>query len=137
MTSDDQDFGTVPPKLPKNIAAAVACLPLFGGIAMLVLEPKDRFIRFYALQSVYFGLVWGLSELVIKTVAGIFLSIPLLGIFFGPLFWILLHVVRLGFLAVWAFTTFRAISNTEWEIPWVGAFVRRQMAGQEPPAPPM
>jgi len=134
---DDSNFGATPSGLPKNIAAAVACIPFLGGLAMLVLEPKDRFVRFYALQSVYFGLAWFLSEFAVKTVGGIFGSIPLLGLLLGLFFWIVSHLLRLVFLIVWAFATYRAFSNAEWEIPWLGAYVRRQMAGQEPPEPPV
>jgi len=41
--------------LPSNVAAALACFPLIGGIIFYVLEKRDGFVRFYAMQSIIFG----------------------------------------------------------------------------------
>ena len=41
--------------LPSNIAAALACIPLVGGIVFYILEKRDGFVRFYAIQSIIFG----------------------------------------------------------------------------------
>ena len=41
--------------LPSNIAAAIACIPLIGGIIFYMLEKRDSFVRFYAMQSIIFG----------------------------------------------------------------------------------
>ncbi|MDQ6912969.1 MAG: hypothetical protein M3128_08865, partial [Verrucomicrobiota bacterium] len=44
--------------LPSNVAAALACIPLIGGIIFYVLEKRDAFVRFYAMQSIIFGGAW-------------------------------------------------------------------------------
>jgi len=36
--------------LPSNVAAAIACIPLVGGIIFYILEKHDSFVRFYAMQ---------------------------------------------------------------------------------------
>ena len=41
--------------LPSNIAAALACIPLVGGLIFWFLEKHDNFVRFYAMQSIIFG----------------------------------------------------------------------------------
>ncbi len=42
--------------LQPNLAAALASfLLLVGGIVFLILEKKDQFVRFYAMQSVFLG----------------------------------------------------------------------------------
>ena len=35
--------------LPSNVAAALACFPLIGGIIFYILEKRDGFVRFYAM----------------------------------------------------------------------------------------
>ncbi len=44
--------------LPSNIAAALACIPLVGGLIFWFLEKHDNFVRFYAMQSIIFGGAW-------------------------------------------------------------------------------
>src|SRR5438045_2308266 len=36
--------------LPANVAAALACIPLIGGVIFYILEKRDEFVRFYAMQ---------------------------------------------------------------------------------------
>src|SRR4029077_8167321 len=44
--------------LPSNIAAALACIPLIGGIVFYILEKHDSFVRFYSMQSIILGGAW-------------------------------------------------------------------------------
>ena len=62
--------------LPSNVAAALACFPLIGGIIFYILEKNDRFVRFYAMQSIIFGGVWILFNIVSAIVHAIFWSHP-------------------------------------------------------------
>ena len=50
--------------LPSNVAAAIACIPLIGGIIFYILEKHDSFVRFYAMQSIIFGGAWVLFTIV-------------------------------------------------------------------------
>jgi hypothetical protein len=50
--------------LPSNVAAAIACIPLIGGIIFYILEKHDPFVRFYAMQSIIFGGAWILFAIV-------------------------------------------------------------------------
>ncbi len=49
--------------LPPNIAAAIACIPLVGGIIFYLLEKRNSFVRFYAMQSIIFGGAWFLFNI--------------------------------------------------------------------------
>jgi uncharacterized membrane protein len=44
--------------LPPNVAAAIACIPLIGGIIFYLVEKRDSSVRFYAMQSIIFGITW-------------------------------------------------------------------------------
>src|SRR5215470_1692574 len=65
--------------LPSNVAAALACFPLIGGIIFYILEKHDGFVRFYAMQSIIFGAVWLLFNVASQIVYFIFGSIPGIG----------------------------------------------------------
>src|ERR1044072_4157202 len=65
--------------LPSNVAAALACIPLIGGIIFYILEKHDSFVRFYAMQSIIFGGAWLLFNIVSRILFLIFLFIPAIG----------------------------------------------------------
>lgn len=124
--------GAVPPHptstgLPSNVAAALACFPLIGGIIFFVLEKRDGFVRFYAMQSIIFGIVWALFQFVCAVVGAVLAHIPLL----GPIFAIILGIVwvfaTIAFLAVLIVAILKAFSGVRWDIPWVGPMARRQV----------
>src|SRR6201982_675341 len=71
--------------LPSNIAAAIACIPLIGGIIFYILEKRDGFVRFYAMQSIIFGGAWLLFNIVYAIVHVIFASVPAIGVFLSLL----------------------------------------------------
>ena len=122
----DESSGVAP-----NIAAGIcAVLPLVGGIIFLVLEKKNAFVRFWAMQSVFFGgLMVGIS-IVLSIASFIFAHIPILGWIILLLLWIASIGLWLGSLIVWVVTIIKAFSNVEWEIPYLGKLARKQLAGQ-------
>src|SRR5215475_15662383 len=65
--------------LPSNVAAAIACIPLIGGIIFYILEKHDGFVRFYAMQSIIFGCAWFLFNIISKILFLILWSIPAIG----------------------------------------------------------
>src|SRR6266480_8109148 len=65
--------------LPSNVAAALACFPLIGGIIFYILEKRDGFVRFYAMQSIIFGAAWFLFNILSSIMHGILWAIPGLG----------------------------------------------------------
>src|SRR5262249_16063001 len=73
--------------LPSNVAAALACIPLVGGIIFYIVEKHDGFVRFCAMQSIIFGGAWLLFWIVSRILFLILWSIPavggILGFFLG------------------------------------------------------
>src|SRR6266478_7232204 len=63
--------------LPSNVAAAIACIPLIGGIIFYILEKRDSFVRFYAMQSIIFGIAWILISIGCALVSGLLGAIPI------------------------------------------------------------
>ncbi|MEY2547404.1 MAG: hypothetical protein QOG48_2521 [Verrucomicrobiota bacterium] len=113
--------------LPPNVAAAIACIPLIGGIIFWVLEKRNRFVRFYAMQSIIFGIAWVLFNIVSAIVRAVFLAIPGIGgiLFF---FWsIVAALVHLAFLVIMIIAIVKAFTNVRWDIPYVGPIARKQV----------
>lgn len=119
--------------LPSNIAAALACIPLIGGIIFYILEKRDGFVRFYAMQSIVFGGAWLLFSVVWKIVVAILVPIPVIGWIFAIPLWIIWAVAQIAFLAIWLIATIKAFTNVRWEIPYVGPIARKQFDGTAAP----
>jgi uncharacterized membrane protein len=115
--------------LPSNVAAALACIPLIGGIVFYILEKRDGFVRFYAMQSIVLGGAWFLFYIVYGVVHMIFSSVPVIGVFLVLLWSIIGMVVQLAFVIVWLIATIKAFTNRRWEIPYLGAAARKQFEG--------
>src|SRR5919198_6412431 len=114
--------------LPSNVAAAIACIPLVGGIIFYILEKHDSFVRFYAWQSIIFGGAWILFDIISKILFAIFGSIPAIGgilVFFWAIVQALVHI---AFLVIWIIAMVKAFTNVRWEIPYIGPIARKQMA---------
>jgi uncharacterized membrane protein len=114
--------------LPSNIAAALACIPLVGGIIFYILEKRDEFVRYYAIQSIVFGGAWFLINIVYGIVHVIFSSVPVIGVFLVLLWSIVNMLVQLAFV-VWIVATVKAFTNVRWEIPYLGPLARKQFDG--------
>lgn len=95
--------------LDKNTAAALSYV-LFAvtGVIFLILE-KDPFVRFHAMQSIVFFVVY----IVLVTVLGF--TIILLP---------LVPLVGLTFFILWLAVIYKAWQGEKWEIPFLGKFVK-------------
>src|SRR6266496_6765910 len=115
--------------LPSNVAAAIACMPLLGGIIFYILEKHDNFVRFYAMQSIIFGCAWFLFNIVSAVVHAVFGAIPGIG---GILvfFWaIIAALVHLAFLVIMIIAIVKAFTGVRWDIPYIGPIARKQVEG--------
>jgi uncharacterized membrane protein len=115
--------------LPSNVAAAIACIPLIGGIIFYILEKHDSFVRFYAMQSIIFGCAWFLFNIVSAVVHAVFGAIPGIG---GILvfFWaIIAALVHLAFLVIMIIAIVKAFMGVRWDIPYIGPIARKQVEG--------
>ena len=113
--------------MPSNVAAAIACIPLIGGVVFYILEKHDGFVRFYAMQSIIFGGAWLLFNIASSVVHAVFGAIPGIG---GLLvfFWaIIAALIQIAFLVVWIVATIKAFTGARWDIPYIGPMARKQV----------
>jgi uncharacterized membrane protein len=113
--------------LPSNVAAAIACIPLIGGIIFYILEKRDSFVRFYAMQSIILGGAWILFVIVYSVAHAILTPIPAIGVIFSVILWIAWALVGVAFLVVFIVTVVKAFSGVRWEIPYIGPLAHKQM----------
>jgi len=115
--------------LPPNIAAAIACIPLVGGIIFYLLEKRNSFVRFYAMQSIIFGGAWFLFNIASAVVHAVVGAIPGVGPILVFLWAVIAALVHLAFLVVFIVAVVKAFSGVRWDIPYVGPMARKQVEG--------
>lgn len=112
--------------LPTNIAAALACFPLIGGIIFYVLEKRDSFVRFYAMQSIILGIVWVVFVIAWNVVHAVLTPIPAVGWLFGLILWMIWALANIVMLVIWVIAMFKAFNGVRWDIPYIGPMARKQ-----------
>ncbi len=113
--------------LPSNVAAALACIPLVGGLIFYILEKHDQFVRFYAMQSIIFGGAWFLFNIVSLILHRIFWVLPVIGPIFAGLWAFVSFLLHLGLLVIMIIAMVKAFTGIRWDIPFVGPIARKQM----------
>jgi len=108
--------------LEPNVAGAVAYL--FGfvtGVAMLLIDGDNEFVRFHAIQSIAFNVVV-VAIYVVLTFATIFLSfLPVVGDLFSFLVGLFYPVVGLMTFCAWAFLLYKAYEGERFALPLIGS----------------
>ena len=113
--------------LPSNVAAALACIPLIGGLVFYILEKHDQLVRFYAMQSIIFGGVWFLFNLASWILHVIFATIPVIGWALAGLWVFVSALVHLGLFVIMIIAMVKAFSGVRWDIPYIGPMARKQL----------
>jgi uncharacterized membrane protein len=117
--------------LPRNVAAGLASIfILVGGVVFLVLERKDRFVRFYAVQSILLGVVALMVSVAGEVVRFIFSHIPLIGGVLNGGLWLISAAFSLAWFVVYVVLIVKAFTGKEWEIPYLGHIARKQTGGR-------
>src|SRR5438552_11286970 len=106
--------------LPSNVAAAIACIPLIGGIIFYILEKHDSFVRFYAMQSIIFGIAWILIGIGCALVSGLLGAIPIevVAKIFQSLWNMVGWLIYIALFVILVVAVIRALSGVRWDIPY-------------------
>jgi uncharacterized membrane protein len=110
------------PGISSNLAGALAyvLLPISAGF-FLVVEPKDRFVRFHAFQS----MLLFLTAFAVGVGCWLLSWIPIVGFVF--------QVARIllgaALFFAWVFLMYRAFLGDEFQIPYLGPVAWRQAYG--------
>ncbi len=120
--------GAAGASLSSNVAAALSYLVGFiTGIIFLVVEPyrRDTFVRFHAFQSIAFGIV----VVILQIILHMFLSIGFLSFgFLFAIFGLMSFVIWLAIFVFWVFLMYKAYNNETYMIPIIGEWASKQAA---------
>ncbi|HSI11303.1 MAG TPA: hypothetical protein VK961_04635 [Chthoniobacter sp.] len=118
--------------LTPNVAAALASFfLLIGGIVFILIEKKNQFVRFYAMQSIFLGGLWVALSIGMAIIYIMLHGIPLI----GTLIWLASMAFRIVLFVAWVVMVIKAFQNKEWEIPYLGSLARQQLAKTSPVTP--
>lgn len=106
-----------------NIAAVLSyVLTIATGAIMLIIEKENKYVRFHALQSILFGVVW----MTLWTLADIeltrFWPNPIVGWMINDLAYFL---IVLGGFVVWLFLLYKAYDGERFKLPILGNIAER------------
>ncbi len=119
--------------LPINVAAALAVMiPLVGGIIFLFLERKERFVRFYSVQSIVLGVLLAAAWMILSMVEAIFGHLWLPGQFVIYAAQALYGVFALVWLVFYFITMAKAFADKTWALPYFGPMARKYLQSKLP-----
>jgi len=108
-----KDLGPTDIGLEANVAACLAYLVgLLSGLIIFLIEKKNKFVRFHALQSILFSIV-------ISVLLWILLWIPILG-------WMLSGLVMLGSFVLWIVLLVKAYQGEQIKLPVIGDIAEKK-----------
>lgn len=111
--------------LPPNLAAGLSMLLLLlGGIIFVIVEKRNQFVRFWAMQSILYGAAWVVFEIAAGIIGLVLNHIPLINHLWSLVFWL----AYLGFLIGWISLIVLAFIGSNQEIPVLGKIARQQLA---------
>ncbi len=111
--------------LSENIAGLLCyVLGWVSGVIFLLIDRDNKYVRFHAIQSIVtFG-----SINVVVVALSIISVIPLIGVVFGFVNWLLGIVAFI----LWVVLMVKAGQGTKYKLPWAGDFAA-QRAGSDTP----
>ena len=107
--------------IDPNLAALIAYL--FGwvtGLIIFLLEGKNKFVRFHALQSIFLSIAVAIVFTALSIVTGILAIVPGLGIVFAFLGPLIMSVLGLGIFILWILLMVRAYQGDKLVLPIIG-----------------
>ena len=106
--------------LDENVAGLLCyAFSFFSGIAILVLEKENKFVRFHALQST----LWFVFLGILSWVLNILVRIPILGFLVGLVY----GLIGLAIFASWVFLMYKAYKGQTFKLPVIGDVVWNQI----------
>ena len=105
-----------PYNLDQNVEAMLCYLPyigLFTSLAIFLMEKKNPFVRFHSMQGLLFAGGY--------TVLSMVLSMTLILIWLVPL-------ISMVAFVIWLFMMWKAYSNEEFSLPFIGNIARQQLS---------
>jgi len=107
--------------LASNVGAGLcALIPLIGGLIFYFIEKKDRLVRHWAVESIFFGGAIIVISIVVAVIAGI-LEIAHIGF----LAFLLYLAWKIFYLVLWILGLINGFQGKHWEYPIISEQCKR------------
>lgn len=146
MSDAPTSASPTPPSLPStviggltpSVAAGIACIfTIVSGLVFLILEKKNAFVRFWAMQAVLLGVVSFAGAIVFAVAYFVLGQMPIIGGVMRFTLGVLQWAFQIAWFVAYVVSIVKAFSGQEWEIPWLGKIARQQLlrmnTGSTPP----
>lgn len=111
--------------LEPNVAALLAyLLSWITGLVFLVLEKESKYVRFHAMQSILFGVVWIVGWVVLFAVSRALEIIPFLG---GILSATLYFAFWIAYVVFYILLMVKAYQGEMYKLPVIGDIAERNI----------
>jgi uncharacterized membrane protein len=126
MTAPNTNINQTSTGLAPNVGGALAyALGPISGVAFIVMEKENRFIRFHAAQSIVVFLAAFALSIVVSMLGSVLAFIPLVGWLVASVLSLTLSVATFG---AWLFLMWKAWQGEAWRAP-VAADLAERIAG--------
>ena len=105
---------------PKLAALLAYLFGWVGGLIFYIIESKNKYIRFHALQSILFNVSVSIAFILLGVVFGILGAIPGVGVVFALLGGLIYFGLAIGSLVVWIILMVKAYQGEKWLLPVIG-----------------
>lgn len=103
--------------LEQNLAAALSYVfVFFSGFIVLILERENKFVRFNALQSIF----WFLLLMIFSWVITLLTGIPFLGWFLGIILTPVRFAITIASIVSWIVLVYKSLQNEVFKLPIIG-----------------
>jgi len=103
--------------LDEKLAAALSYVfVFFSGIAVLIMERENKFVRFHALQST----LWFLALMIVGWILTFIANFPLIGWILGFIISPIQFILGLVAFGSWVFLMYKAYQGETFKLPIVG-----------------
>lgn len=125
--------------LAPNVAAALSYIWIVGLILFFI-EKDNKFVRFHAMQSVLYGILWTVVMIVLAVLSAIIAIVGgvasaaagdpgIIGLFISLISLIIWLIVPLVYLAGLIFGAVKAYQNTKFKFPIIGNMAEKIAGG--------
>ena len=112
--------------LDPKVAALLAYLfGWVGGLIIYLVETKNKYARFHALQSIFLNVAVIVVYIALGIVFGIVGAVPGLGLAMFGLASLIYSVLGLGVLVLWIFLMVKAYQGEKYMLPVIGEMADR------------
>lgn len=108
----------------SNLYGAISyVLGLVTGVVMLLVAPKDKYVKFHAMQSIIFCVALTAVYMVLTVLFGI-LAIATMGmglLLLAPL----MMLLWLVFFILWVYLIYKAYNGEKYKLPVIGEYAEK------------